>query len=219
MTETEHVSADVPNTLEAGNSTPVIMPDAAVGQPVDTPPAFPAPPPSTLPEQVIPETAFEAQPLHVLENPKEPGPVKNETPSETVSAPDTKTNSPESLWHSAIEEMDHCQQPLLKAYMQEGRPESLTDGELTVVYDEDSEAMHISEIQKEKALIETCLRRISGNSQITLNIAKKRGVLSPGEITHQNSKDLAEVQKRAENNPFVRDVMDLFDGTIVDVKG
>ena len=79
--------------------------------------------------------------------------------------------------------------------------------------------MHIAELKKAKQLIETCLRRISGDRSMTLNISEQKGIISPLEVSHSNHKDLAEVQARAENNPFVRDVMDLFEGTIVDVKG
>jgi DNA polymerase-3 subunit gamma/tau len=130
---------------------------------VDRPPEFPE-----MPSPALPLTSSEPTPeLHVLEHPKEAAPEKtNSSPNNILT--------PEALWHSAIEEMDHCQQPLLKAYMQEGRPDSFVNGELTVVYDEESEAMHISEIKKEKALIETCLRRISGNRQATLSIVEKK---------------------------------------------
>jgi len=111
-------------------------------------------------------------------------------------------------------DMEHCQQPLLKAYMQEGRPVSFINNELTVVYDEESAAMHISELKKEKQLIETCLRRVSGNNKITFKINEEEGVLSPLDVSHLNSKDLAAVKERAENNPFVQDVMNLFEGIL-----
>jgi len=180
----------------------------------DALPEFPAPP-----STVAPSSSVDTQALHVLEHPKESVPVEINNDKKSFRSTDEKSQTPEALWHAAIEEMDHCQQPLLKAYMQEGRPESFINGELTVIYDEESEAMHISEIKKERALIETCLRRLSGNRQVTLKIAEKKGVLSPHEIIHQNTKDLEAVQKRAESNPFVKDVLDLFDAEIVDVKG
>ena len=181
-------------------------------------PGFPAsvPEPSIKTDEA-PKADSEPQNIYVLENPKE-------SASENVESNDTSTQdanmaTPESVWHAAIADMGHCKQPLLQAYMQEGRPTSLHNGELTVVYDEESASMHISELKKAKQLIETCLRRVSGNLSMTLNISEQKGVISPLEVSHPNHKDLAEVQKRAENNPFVRDVMDIFEGTIVDVKG
>ena len=155
----------------------------------------------------------ESQTRHVL-HPKE-------VDDASVSPPpmNNKTQTPDALWHSVIEDMDHYQQPLLKAYMQEGRPDSLINGEITIIYDEESESMHITELKKEKALIETCLRRLSGNQSITLNISERKGIFSPREVIHQNPKDLESVRKRADNNPFVKDVLDLFEAQVVDVKG
>lgn len=169
----------------------------------DMPPAFPEPPEETIPEQSQSE---QLQAKHVLENPKD-------------SQAKAKPKSPEAIWHAAIEDMEHCKQPLLKAYMQEGRPESYMNGELSIIYDEESESMHISELKKEKSLVETCIRRATGNNQAVLNIMEKKGISSPHETAHQNMRDLEEVKKRAENNPFVKDVMDLFDASIIDVRG
>ena len=159
----------------------------------------------------------ESQGLYALDNPKEKSSEKSERNNTTVQ--DENIATPESVWHAAIVDMGHCQQPLLQAYMQDGRPASLHNGELTVVYDEESASMHIAELKKAKPLIETCLRRVSGNKSMTLNVSEQKGVISPLEVSHSNHKDLAEVQKRAENNPFVKDVMEIFEGTIVDVKG
>jgi hypothetical protein len=215
------------DTLFSGNETPLSPAPVESGENTpDSLPEFPAPPPTAAPLmpkseesaqlQPQPTTVTDSQALHILEHPKDAGPVKSN--NDKTASPDN-TQTPEALWHAAIGEMDHCQQPLLKAYMQEGRPQSFINGELTVVYDEESEAMHISEIRKEKALIETCLRRLSSNKCVSLNVAEKKGILSPHEVIHQNSKDLEAIQKRAENNPFVKDVLDLFDAEIVDVKG
>lgn len=144
----------------------------------------------------------------VLENPK-PDP----------QLLDVKTLSPEAIWHSLILEMDHCRQPMLKAYMQNGKPESLIGGTLTVIYDEDSESFYVTELQKEKHLLELRLKKITGFDGAALNIISKKGVASPHETIHQRVEDMAEVRNRAENNQFIKDTIDLFNGEILDVRG
>ena len=128
-------------------------------------------------------------------------------------------SSPESVWHSLMLEMEHCRQPMLKAYMQNGRPESLISGTLTVVYDEDSEQFYVTELQKEKHLLELKLKRITGIEGAVLNLVSKKGVTSPREAIHKRVEDMAEVRKRMENNQFVKDTIDLFNAEIIDVRG
>ena len=159
-----------------------------------------------VPVQFAPQAAD--QKIVLLENPK-PG----------VSPVMNRSYSPESLWHSLILEMDHCKQPMLKAYMQQGKPESLTGGTLTVVYDDDSDNLCITELRKEKKLLELRLKKLTGFDGSELNLVTKKGVTSPHETVHPRAQDLADIRKRVENNQFVKDTMDLFNGEIVDVRG
>lgn len=160
-------------------------------------------------ETTSPEaTVNPEQKIVLLENPKP------DTPS-----PGTKAHSHQSLWHALILEMDHCKQPMLKAYMQAGKPESLIGGTLSVVYDEDSEQFYIRELEKQKQLLELRLKKLTGLDGAELNIISKKGVASPHETIHQRVHDLSEIKKRAENNQFVKDTIDLFNGEIVDVRG
>ena len=103
--------------------------------------------------------------------------------------------------------------------MQEGKPDSLEDGILTVIYDEDSEPVCIQELNKERNLIELRLRKITGIEGAVLNIVSSKGVASPHETILQKKEDMAEVLKSVEKNQFVKDTIDLFNGEIVDVRG
>ena len=159
--------------------------------------------------------------VHLLQNPKDTGSADSQNGDAEAAElkPDNSQQTPEAVWHAAIKEMGYSKQPLLKAYMQMGRPESFVNGEFTVLYDDDSSPVYVAELKKQHALVETCLRRASNNNQVALNIIEKKGVESPHESAHRNSEDLADVKRRAEKNPFVKDVIDMFDGSIVDVKG
>lgn len=150
---------------------------------------------------------------------QDPKVVLLENPKPEVPSSKAKSYTPESLWHDLILEMDHCKQPMLKAYMQDGQPESLESGKLTVIYDEDSEKFYINELKKEKKLLEQRLKKLTGNDGSELNIVTKQGVISPHETIHKRVQDLAEIRQRAENNPFVKDTIDIFNGEIVDVRG
>lgn len=144
--------------------------------------------------------------VYVLENPK--------------SVPDVKKDfTPDQIWHLMIKDMEHCNQPLLKNYMQGGRPVGYSENVLTVVYDDDNDPNSIEELNKQKALLELKLKKITDNSIASLNLISKEGVTSPHEVVHIQREDMSEVRERAENNKLVKDTMDLFDGSIVDVKG
>jgi hypothetical protein len=118
-----------------------------------------------------------------------------------------------------MREMERCAQPLLEAYMKEGMPKSFTDGILSVAFDEEFEEAHVAALLKESSLLETCLKRITGNQAASLKIIKSSGVASPRDIPMDDDIVKEEIKKRAEKNPFVQGVMDLFDGEIVDVRG
>lgn len=132
---------------------------------------------------------------------------------------DKKQYTPELLWHALISDMNHMNTPFLKAYMQEGIPESFENGVLTVCYDEEFEELHVTELKKEITRLNHCLHRITGDKNLTLRIMTKQGIASPHEIHHQREEDLAGVRKKIENNKFVQTVIELFDGKIVDVRG
>jgi hypothetical protein len=118
-----------------------------------------------------------------------------------------------------IREMDHCSQPLLKAYMQEGRPAKFDGGELTVVYDEDSDAHHVTALRKERPLLDTLLKRVSRRDGATVNVVFHKGVDSPIPGAALRTSEQEEIVRKAGKNQFVQDVMSLFDAEIVDVRG
>jgi hypothetical protein len=52
-----------------------------------------------------------------------------------------------------------------------------------------------------------------------VKIEKKTGIMSPHEMPLQNVRDIAEVKNKVKSNQYVKTVMELFDGEIVDVRG
>lgn len=152
-------------------------------------------------EQTISDTQ-----IFLLENPK-----KSIEPKLSISA--------ESLWRTLIKDMGVCNQPLLKEYMTAGRPVSLDNNVLKVVFDEDSPEINAREVKNNKKLLETRIKLLANGIPISLNIVYKSEVLSPHEIHHDNKFDFAEIKRKVEKNQFIMDTMDLFDAEVVDVKG
>ncbi|NOY76209.1 MAG: DNA polymerase III subunit gamma/tau [Kiritimatiellaeota bacterium] len=164
---------------------------------------------SPVPNMRKPDT--ENNPI-LLTNPVSQAPVAS------PSASPPKMESPISIWHALTLEMEKCAQPLLKAYMKEGKPKSFANGILSVAFDDEFEAVHIAALLKEKPLLETCLKRVIGEAT-SLEIIKTKGVASPHGIPVNDDTVKEEIKARADKNPFVQEVLDLFEGAIVDVRG
>jgi len=130
-----------------------------------------------------------------------------------------KKFTPESLWHSLIKDMGNCNQPLLRDYMVEARPVSLENNVLTVLFDGDASEFSANEIEKEIKFIETRLKEVGASKYLSLKVIKTKEITSPRTVQHPRVQDLSEVKEKIEKNHFVQDTLDLFDGTIVDVKG
>ena len=103
--------------------------------------------------------------------------------------------------------------------MKEGMPKSFENGMLTVAFDEEFEEVHVAALQKEQALLETCLKRLTDNPKAALSLIKSAGISSQRELTIIDDAVKEEIKQRAEKNPFVQGVLNLFDGRIVDVRG
>lgn len=129
-----------------------------------------------------------------------------------------KSYTPESLWHALIADMDHMNNPLLKAYMQEGKPKSLADDILTVWYDEDNESLHVAKIRGDMKLLNNCLHRITGNKNWKLNIETGKGISSPMEESDPD-KSSEEVKANVKDNKFIQTVLELFEAKVVEVRG
>lgn len=118
-----------------------------------------------------------------------------------------------------ISEVEHINKPILKNYMQEGIPDKWENGTLTILFDQEFEAEHVEFIRRDIHTIENCLHQITGFKHASVKIEKKTGVLSPHELPRQNIRDIVEVKNKVRANQYVKTVMDLFDGEIVDVRG
>ena len=119
-----------------------------------------------------------------------------------------------------IKETEHASKTLLKAYMQEGRPEKFDGMELTVVYDEDIDAPHVAALRKERQFLEMLLRRVTRKEGATVNIVVQRGVSSPRlAMAALSTSEQEEIKRKVQSNKFVQDVMSLFDAEIVEVRG
>lgn len=181
------------------------------GEDNSTRPVYDTPPKITSPVY-YPSTPLSKEHIEVkLENPK---------PEILPHAPQqTRTISPEKLWHKLILEMDspHINKPQLKFWMQEGKPVSFKDNTLTVCYDEEFNDIHAQRVKQEKPLLLKCIAQITNMDNINLEIKTVKGLISP--VASPKIKDLDEVKDKVKSNKFIQKTVELFDGTIVDVRG
>lgn len=122
------------------------------------------------------------------------------------------------IWHLLTDDIEkNMKKPILKSFMLEGAPESVTDTMLTVCYDEEFERDNALAVRKELALINKRLQEISGVHGATVNIVLRQGIASP--TRRETPEKMKELRNTAENNQYVQSVLNLFDGKIVDVHG
>ena len=137
--------------------------------------------------------------------------VKTET--KKIILPET----PEKLWHKLIMDMDHISQPQLKFYLQEAKPKSINNNSITVLYDEEFGTVPAHRVNQEKELLNKCLQRITGINSFKFILMKEKGISTPAH--NIESKDLDEVKRTVERNPFVKEAIKAFNGRIVDFRG
>jgi DNA polymerase-3 subunit gamma/tau len=126
---------------------------------------------------------------------------------------------PDTIWHELIKEVDHTNKPMLKSYMQEGIPDKWENGTLTILFDQEFEAEHVESIRRDIHTINNCLHQITGIKNASVKIERQTGIMSPHELPRQNIRDIVEVKNKVRANQYVKTVMDLFEGEIVDVRG
>ena len=70
---------------------------------------------------------------------------------------------------------------------------------------------------QEKELLNKCLQRITGIHSFKFILMKEKGISTPAHSIE--SKDLDEVKRTVERNPFVKETIKAFNGRIVDFRG
>jgi DNA polymerase-3 subunit gamma/tau len=179
--------------------------------------ATPSIPRTPQPQPPIQKT--EPESIEKLVTTPAPLPSRTSELSHSRTSPPPHPLSPETIWHKMISEVGQINKPILKNYMQEGIPDKWENGTLTILFDQEFEAEHVEFIKRDIHTIENCLHLITGFRHASVKIEKKTGVLSPHELPHQNIRDIVEVKNKVRANQYVKTVMELFDGEIVDVRG
>lgn len=226
-------SAEKKNTnLNPAPATAPCVPSPAQPQPAvlkTEPKPVPSPAHSSTPELHHSSTSTPPSPPVIKQQPIEPSAKPTPPPpppfqrnsSSTPSILHSKTSQlgPDTIWHEIISDVERANKPILKNYMQEGIPEKWENGILTILFDQEFEDEHVEFIKRDIHTINNCLHLITGLQHATVKIEKKTGVLSPHELPHQSIRDIVEVKNKVKANQYVKTVMELFDGEIVDVRG
>ncbi len=114
--------------------------------------------------------------------------------------------------------MDRLNQPILKGYLQEGKPESLSHERLIVSYDPEFDPLHIEKIKREIRILNQCLHSITGNRNLSVEINLAYNS-PPAPDQMEKSREIPDVRNRLEKNPFVASVIREFEGRIVEIRG
>jgi DNA polymerase-3 subunit gamma/tau len=197
----------------------------------------PTPSPTYTPTNSTPSTTLSDSRTPALQNSRTsptPSPTStptNSTPSTTSpnsrtspvspTSPNSPTSQlgPDTIWHKIISEVELINKPILKNYMQEGIPDKWEKGTLTILFDQEFEDEHVEFIKRDLHTINNCLYLVTGIKHATVKVEKRKGIMSPHELPRQNIRDIVEVKNKVKANQYVKNVLDLFDGEIVDVRG
>jgi hypothetical protein len=130
-------------------------------------------------------------------------------------------SAPADLWHRLINEVGKAPgKHQLRLFMQELKPVSFRDDVLQVAYDEDVPKEHISVLLESGHLqfLAKCFTRICPGHNAKVLIKRWIDVVSSEQPPARLSSS-PEIREKVEQNPFVRQVCDLFKGTVIDVRG
>jgi len=139
----------------------------------------------------------------------------------TAGTPDVSEGDPARLWHQLVAEVDktpgHHQ---LKLYMQELIPVSFMRGVLQVAYDQDVPEPHAQKLLEPSAIdvLNRCFQRLSPVPHGRVMIKRWIDSVS-NEEQRKQLRSTPELRAKLEQNPFVKQVCTLFNGTVVDVRG
>lgn len=140
---------------------------------------------------------------------------------EQGEGPNGSEGDPARLWHELVTEVGrtpgHHQ---LKLYMQELIPVSFMRGVLQVAYDEDVPEAHAQKLLEPSAtdVLSRCFQRVSPVPHGRVMIKRWIDSVSNEEQKKQ-LRSTPELRAKIEQNPFVKQVCTLFNGTVVDVRG
>ncbi len=209
----------------AAPAAPAARPEPVVAEPAApavSPPAGPAPAP---PAASTPRSRPSAQdpvagraPAGSAAEPARGSPGDVSAATEATAATDA---DPVKLWHELIQEVDNVPgKHQLKLYMQEFKPVSCLRGVLHVAYDEDVPAEHVAKLQEPDTvrILQKCYSRISPVPGGKVLLKRWIETVSNG-VQKRRLQSSPELREKLEQNPFVRDVCQLFDASIVDVRG
>jgi hypothetical protein len=129
------------------------------------------------------------------------------------------THSPGEAWHLLMKDMENqLKDQTLKTYMAEGFPVSFENNTLTIAFDDEFSPEHIEIIKKRLNLINKRFSVISGLKNPEIKITHREGAHDFHE-QHSKYSDITELKERVQSNSFVKNVMEVFNGKIVDIHG
>lgn len=127
--------------------------------------------------------------------------------------------SAEELLSALIKEVEIAI-PFLKDKVQELLPTSFDGHTLELTIDSEYSKRDYQILENEKNALENCLRRIiPAKNPIKISIIRKNEILSPHETNSLHSKNLKNLIENAGKKPFVKTLLQKFNGEIVDVWG
>ena len=97
------------------------------------------------------------------------------------------------------------------------KPKSIDNNTLTVYYDEEFESLHAERVIEHLVLVKNCMTKITGINGFSLKVEKVKGLVTP--VAEVKKVDLKKVREQLSNNAFVQKTIELFDGSIVDIRG
>lgn len=168
------------------------------------------------PQEIHSTPHTENIPAEVNSNTQAPENATTTAPKQSNEA----DNAPD-LWHDLIEAVEKIpKKHQLKTYMQEMRAVAYNQNCLQVAYDAEFPEEHVQVLLREDNLqtLENTLRRVTGAADARILIKRWVEGVSD-EATKPRLVSSPEVRERVENNSFVRNLQQIFNAELIDVRG
>jgi DNA polymerase-3 subunit gamma/tau len=129
--------------------------------------------------------------------------------------------NPRNVWHDVIRMAEHDKRfdPIICGYMCEASEIKLENNILTVYFDEEFDPTHVTAVKKYDAFLCQHLQHVLLIPDAFVKFELLSGVHNIGDNKVVQSIINQETLAKVKNNSFVKTVVDLFDGEIVDIHG
>lgn len=123
--------------------------------------------------------------------------------------------SPQEITQKLIKNLEKTDYQL-KCCLEEAKTDKIENKSLVLLFDKNNQTFHADKVQFDKSVLQKKIKNITGDSDFDIKIKKMEGLSVPKEKTKKADKK--DIKKNLEKNHFIQKALEIFNGTIVEVK-